>query len=79
MHITKLKLKKLGLHDNTHTSFTVDVVPKPSTLGRRSPMPLYVLNEDVSHSFIWGKTFPAALLLNCQLVNNNYNLVQSRL
>ncbi|XP_077579609.1 hepatic and glial cell adhesion molecule a [Stigmatopora nigra] len=24
----------------------VDVVPKPSTLGRRSPMPLYVLNED---------------------------------
>ncbi|KAJ0063939.1 hypothetical protein NL108_014458, partial [Boleophthalmus pectinirostris] len=27
-------------------SFSVDVVPKPSTLGRRSPMPLYVLNED---------------------------------
>ncbi|CAL8351064.1 unnamed protein product [Lota lota] len=26
--------------------FSVDVVPKPSTLGRRSPMPLYVLNED---------------------------------
>ncbi|XP_049581513.1 hepatic and glial cell adhesion molecule a isoform X1 [Syngnathus scovelli] len=25
---------------------TVDVVPKPTTLGRRSPMPLYVLNED---------------------------------
>ncbi|XP_029700278.1 hepatic and glial cell adhesion molecule a isoform X2 [Takifugu rubripes] len=24
----------------------VDVVPKPSTLGRRSPMPLYVLNEE---------------------------------
>ncbi|KAM4627836.1 hepatic and glial cell adhesion molecule a [Polymixia lowei] len=24
----------------------VDVVPKPTTLGRRSPMPLYVLNED---------------------------------
>ncbi|XP_059931364.1 hepatic and glial cell adhesion molecule a [Gadus macrocephalus] len=24
----------------------IDVVPKPSTLGRRSPMPLYVLNED---------------------------------
>ncbi|XP_029028351.1 hepatic and glial cell adhesion molecule a [Betta splendens] len=24
----------------------VDVVPKPSTLDRRSPMPLYVLNED---------------------------------
>ncbi|XP_062417145.1 hepatic and glial cell adhesion molecule a isoform X2 [Pungitius pungitius] len=23
-----------------------DVVPKPTTLGRRSPMPLYVLNED---------------------------------
>uniref|UniRef100_A0A665UNK9 Hepatic and glial cell adhesion molecule n=1 Tax=Echeneis naucrates TaxID=173247 RepID=A0A665UNK9_ECHNA len=27
---------------------SVDVVPKPATLGRRSPMPLYVLNEDVS-------------------------------
>ncbi|XP_061734392.1 hepatic and glial cell adhesion molecule a isoform X1 [Nerophis ophidion] len=24
----------------------IDVVPKPTTLGRRSPMPLYVLNED---------------------------------
>ncbi|XP_072319199.1 hepatic and glial cell adhesion molecule a isoform X2 [Eucyclogobius newberryi] len=24
----------------------VDIVPKPSTLGRRSPMPLYVLSED---------------------------------
>ncbi|KAF3692798.1 Hepatocyte cell adhesion molecule [Channa argus] len=24
----------------------VDVVPKPTTLGRRSPLPLYVLNED---------------------------------
>lgn len=30
------------------SSFAVDVVPKPSTLGRRSPMPLYVLTEDVS-------------------------------
>ncbi|XP_029965131.1 hepatic and glial cell adhesion molecule a [Salarias fasciatus] len=29
--------------DNGHD---VDVVPKPTTLGRRSPMPLYVLNED---------------------------------
>uniref|UniRef100_A0A3B3HMI7 Hepatic and glial cell adhesion molecule a n=1 Tax=Oryzias latipes TaxID=8090 RepID=A0A3B3HMI7_ORYLA len=29
-----------------NTSFAVDVVPKPTTLGRRSPMPLYVLNED---------------------------------
>ncbi|XP_020509621.2 hepatic and glial cell adhesion molecule a [Labrus bergylta] len=29
--------------DNGHD---IDVVPKPSTLGRRSPMPLYVLNED---------------------------------
>uniref|UniRef100_A0A8C3A124 Hepatic and glial cell adhesion molecule a n=1 Tax=Cyclopterus lumpus TaxID=8103 RepID=A0A8C3A124_CYCLU len=35
--------------------FAVDVVPKPTTLGRRSPMPLYVLNEDVSHSFIEEK------------------------
>uniref|UniRef100_A0A3Q2NZS9 Hepatic and glial cell adhesion molecule a n=1 Tax=Fundulus heteroclitus TaxID=8078 RepID=A0A3Q2NZS9_FUNHE len=34
-------------------SFAVDVVPKPTTLGRRSPMPLYVLNEDVSLSFIY--------------------------
>ncbi|XP_008307838.1 hepatic and glial cell adhesion molecule a [Cynoglossus semilaevis] len=32
--------------DQTEIGHDVDVVPKPSTLGRRSPMPLYVLNED---------------------------------
>lgn len=39
------------------SSFAVDVVPKPSTLGRRSPMPLYVLTEDVSppSSFSFNK------------------------
>uniref|UniRef100_A0A673A9B8 Hepatic and glial cell adhesion molecule n=1 Tax=Sphaeramia orbicularis TaxID=375764 RepID=A0A673A9B8_9TELE len=34
-------------------SLAVDVVPKPTTLGRRSPMPLYVLNEDVSEAFFF--------------------------
>lgn len=32
--------------EQTENGHDVDVVPKPSTLGRRSPMPLYVLNED---------------------------------
>ncbi|XP_056297552.1 hepatic and glial cell adhesion molecule a [Pseudoliparis swirei] len=32
--------------DQSENGHDVDVVPKPSTLGRRSPMPLYVLNED---------------------------------
>lgn len=32
--------------DQIENGHDVDVVPKPSTLGRRSPMPLYVLNED---------------------------------
>ncbi|XP_076002435.1 hepatic and glial cell adhesion molecule a [Genypterus blacodes] len=32
--------------DQGENGHDVDVVPKPSTLGRRSPMPLYVLNED---------------------------------
>lgn len=36
------------------SSFAVDVVPKPSTLGRRSPMPLYVLTEDVSPPSSFG-------------------------
>ncbi|XP_074498121.1 hepatic and glial cell adhesion molecule a isoform X2 [Sebastes fasciatus] len=32
--------------DQSENGHDVDVVPKPTTLGRRSPMPLYVLNED---------------------------------
>ncbi|KAM6933688.1 hepatic and glial cell adhesion molecule a [Xenentodon cancila] len=32
--------------EQSENGHDVDVVPKPSTLGRRSPMPLYVLNED---------------------------------
>ncbi|KAM9317809.1 hepatic and glial cell adhesion molecule a [Pholidichthys leucotaenia] len=32
--------------EQTENGHDVDVVPKPTTLGRRSPMPLYVLNED---------------------------------
>ncbi|KAL3991962.1 endoglin [Sarotherodon galilaeus] len=34
--------------EQSENGHDVDVVPKPSTLGRRSPMPLYVLNEDES-------------------------------
>ncbi|XP_071756830.1 hepatic and glial cell adhesion molecule a [Centroberyx gerrardi] len=32
--------------EQSENGHDVDVVPKPATLGRRSPMPLYVLNED---------------------------------
>ncbi|XP_026233152.1 hepatic and glial cell adhesion molecule a [Anabas testudineus] len=32
--------------EQSENGHDVDVVPKPTTLGRRSPMPLYVLNED---------------------------------
>ncbi|XP_068601840.1 hepatic and glial cell adhesion molecule a [Brachionichthys hirsutus] len=32
--------------EQTDNGYDVDVVPKLATLGRRSPMPLYVLNED---------------------------------
>ncbi|XP_041849925.1 hepatic and glial cell adhesion molecule a [Melanotaenia boesemani] len=32
--------------EQSENGHDVDVVPKPSTLDRRSPMPLYVLNED---------------------------------
>ncbi|AWO99021.1 putative hepatocyte cell adhesion molecule-like [Scophthalmus maximus] len=32
--------------EHSENGHDVDVVPKPTTLGRRSPMPLYVLNED---------------------------------
>lgn len=32
--------------EQSENGHDVDLVPKPSTLGRRSPMPLYVLNED---------------------------------
>lgn len=47
----------------------VDVVPKPSTLGRRSPMPLYVLTEDETlehleessdNTFSHSETLPAS-------------------
>ncbi|XP_037534084.1 hepatic and glial cell adhesion molecule a [Nematolebias whitei] len=32
--------------EQSENGHDIDVVPKPTTLGRRSPMPLYVLNED---------------------------------
>ncbi|XP_075892165.1 hepatic and glial cell adhesion molecule a [Nelusetta ayraudi] len=32
--------------EQSENGHDIDVVPKPSTLGRRSPMPLYVLTED---------------------------------
>ncbi|XP_026153050.1 hepatic and glial cell adhesion molecule a [Mastacembelus armatus] len=32
--------------EQSENGHDVDVVPKPTTLGRRSPMPLYVLSED---------------------------------
>lgn len=52
MMVSKLDNFSVQCLENTlefvNTSFAVDVVPKPTTLGRRSPMPLYVLNEDVS-------------------------------
>ncbi|XP_038548214.1 hepatic and glial cell adhesion molecule a [Micropterus salmoides] len=32
--------------EQSENGHDVDVVPKPTTLSRRSPMPLYVLNED---------------------------------
>ncbi|CAL8361271.1 unnamed protein product [Merluccius merluccius] len=48
---TKKKNRKVlrrvpAFEEPSENGHDVDVVPKPSTLSRRSPMPLYVLNED---------------------------------
>ncbi|KAK0146513.1 Hepatocyte cell adhesion molecule [Merluccius polli] len=55
---TKKKNRKVlrrvpAFEEPSENGHDVDVVPKPSTLSRRSPMPLYVLNEDVSDYFFY--------------------------